>query len=71
MPSGDEDKRKLLEIELETFRAIKDKACVGEWDGSYDSNKKADGLVASAIHQSLKNYESSRKAYDETFFTFG
>ena len=68
---NDED-RKLEEIERDLFLSVKDKACdeEGNWDGSYSSNKKADGLIAKALHTSLKTYEVNKKEIDDTFFTF-
>ena len=72
MQSGDEDSKNLHEIEMETFNGIKSKACgEGDWDGTLQSNKKADELVAAAIHQSLKSYETNRKSYDQEYFNFG
>ena len=68
---GDEDHSKLLSIERNIFGVIKKdiKDEKGGWEGG-DMNKLADQKVAAAIHSSLKSYETHKKHFEPSYFTF-
>ena len=71
LSEDDDDHKKLLIIEQNIFGVIKtdieDKN--GPWEGG-DMNKLADQKIAAAIHSSLQSYETHKKRFDTSYFTF-
>ena len=67
------DVQKLREIESRVFRVVKGEEFSESWDGSLESNEKADELIAVFIRSSFQVYERSRKQKavdDKTYFQF-
>ena len=62
----------MREIEERIFRVVRNgKDFEGNWDGSLESNKKADKNVALVIRNSFKIYEKNHEGtVDEKFFKF-
>ena len=57
-------------IEDRVYRVVRNgKEFEGKWDGSLESNKKADENVALVIRNSFKIYEKNHQE-GETFFKF-
>lgn len=55
------------------FRVVKAEEFGGSWDGSLESNERADELVAVYIRNSFQVYERSGKQKscdDKTYFQF-
>ena len=67
-------RERLLEIEKKTFGVMLDgvlkETNSDKWDGSLKQNRCGDKLVAKALRNSLKYYESNKQSYQETFFKF-
>ena len=63
---------KLRGIEGRVFRVVKAEEFSGEWDGSLESNERADELIASYIRNSFQVYERSGKQKNDnkTYFQF-
>ena len=68
LEDDDENKERMLEIEMSAFRDIKKD--VGEWSSTVEINMKADLLIASKIRTSFASYERTRSKYQRSFFTF-
>ena len=68
LEDDDENKERLLDIEMSAFRDIKKD--IGEWSSSVETNMKADLLIASKIRTSFASYERTRGKYQRSFFTF-
>ena len=68
----DEHRLALFEMEMATFHVIKKDlvAEMGEWMGSLSQNKRADRLITNVIRGSLSQYESTRKHYELSYFSF-
>lgn len=66
----DENVERMRSIEERVYRVVRNgKDFNGNWDGSLESNKKADKNVASVILNSFKVYEKKHKG-DGSFFKF-
>ena len=65
-------RHRMLSIEETTFGVVKTdvEKEFGQWKGTLNENKKADGLIASALYNSFKTYEKNRKNYEDSFFIF-
>ena len=62
----------MLNIESKTFGVIKENLVEENetWTTDLTLNKKADLAVATAIFKSFKNYEKSKKQYEQSYFSF-
>ena len=62
----------MMTIEETTFGVVKSEVEkeFGSWTGTLNENKKADILIVTALYNSLKSYEKTRKPYEESFFVF-
>ena len=65
-------RQRMMTIEETTFGVVKSEVEkeFGNWTGTLEENKKADILIVSALLNSFKSYEKTRKPYEESFFVF-
>ena len=65
-------RQRMMTIEETTFGVVKSEVEkeFGSWTGTLNENKKADILIVTALYNSLKSYEKTRKPYEESFFVF-